>query len=109
MVSALAGRKVRIPTSLRQPARNYTFEYLEGPRVLCFQFCRAQEQTDEPLAAYANGFHSYSRREYPERKPYYLDMDVDSVEPDILVQASSRDWLAGRDAELEAVLRAVAR
>jgi hypothetical protein len=46
---------------------------------------------------YTNGFHGYSKREYPERKPYFLDLDVDTLEPDVRVESTWTDYLSGRD------------
>lgn len=46
---------------------------------------------------YSNGFHGYSKREYPERKPYFLDLDVDTLEPDVRVEPTWTDYVSGRD------------
>jgi hypothetical protein len=56
------------------------------------------------LAHYANGFHTYSKKEYPEYEPYYLDMNVDDLKPDLLISPSARDYFSGRDALLDAAL-----
>jgi hypothetical protein len=53
---------------------------------------------------FANGFHSYSPREYPERKPYVEDLSVETVEPDIRVEATFADYRAGRDPALAAII-----
>lgn len=50
---------------------------------------------------YANGFHGYSKREYPERKPYFLDLDVDTLEPDVRVEPTWMDYMNGRDPAME--------
>ena len=55
-------------------------------------------------AHYANGFHSYSKREFPERRPYLFDLDVDSLEPDVMVEPSWTDYIEGRDPVFEAVV-----
>jgi hypothetical protein len=46
---------------------------------------------------YSNGFHGYSKRDYPERKPYFLDLDVDTLEPDVRVEPTWKDYVSGRD------------
>lgn len=56
------------------------------------------------LAHYANGFHTYSKKEYPEYEPYYLDMNVDDLKPDLQISPSARDYFSGRDALLDAAL-----
>jgi hypothetical protein len=50
---------------------------------------------------YTNGFHGYSKREYPERKPYFLDLDVDTLEPDVRVEPTWTDYVSGRDPVME--------
>jgi hypothetical protein len=50
---------------------------------------------------YANGFHGYSKRDYPERKPYFLDLDVDTLEPDVRVEPTWMDYRSGRDPAME--------
>ena len=54
-------------------------------------------------AHYANGFHTYSKKEYPQFKPYYLDMDADDLEPNVRVSLSSKEYFAGKDPVLDAV------
>jgi hypothetical protein len=54
---------------------------------------------------YANGFHSYSPREYPEFRPYYYDLAVTDIGPDVRVESSLAQYLAGRDAAMEAIAR----
>lgn len=60
-------------------------------------------------AHYSNGFHSYSRREYPDRRPYLLDLDVDSVSPDIAVEPTWADYVQGKDPVFEAVTKSLRR
>jgi hypothetical protein len=48
-------------------------------------------------AHYANGFHANSRREYPRFRPYFADLDVASLEPDVVVEPAWADYVAGRD------------
>jgi len=52
---------------------------------------------------YANAFHSYSKREYPDRRPYLVDFDVDSVAPDVVIEPTWTEYIQGRDPVLDAV------
>ncbi|HYH83766.1 MAG TPA: hypothetical protein VEX86_28500 [Longimicrobium sp.] len=55
---------------------------------------------------FADRVHSYALRKTGPRSLHTaLEMHVDRVHPEILVRASSRDYFAGRDPELEAILR----
>lgn len=60
-------------------------------------------------AHYSNGFHSYSKREYPDRRPYLMDLDVDSVAPDIVVEPSWSDYIQGKDPVMDAVAKRIRR
>jgi hypothetical protein len=53
---------------------------------------------------YANAFHGYSSRKYPEFEPFYENLDVPTVAPDMPVQPTSREYLGGEDPVLDAVL-----
>lgn len=53
---------------------------------------------------FTNGFHGYSTIEYPEFKPYFQDLTVSDLEPDILVRLSSDDYFSGHDPALESIL-----
>ena len=54
---------------------------------------------------FTNGFHSLSGVEHPELEKYeWSDLDLDDIDPDIPVRLSSRDYFAGRDPVLEAIL-----
>jgi len=56
---------------------------------------------------FTNGFHSLSNIERPEFEPYlWSDLDLEDLEPDLLVRTSSDDYLSGRDPALEAILSA---
>ena len=56
---------------------------------------------------YANGFHSYTPIEHPEFKPYnYPDLSVTEVGPDIHVETTLEQYLAGKDPALDAILNA---
>jgi hypothetical protein len=52
---------------------------------------------------YSNGFHRYSRTDYPENRPYYEQLRIASLAPDIPVSTSSEDYFSGRDPALEAI------
>ena len=52
---------------------------------------------------YANAFHAYSTRPYPDRDPV-LDLDVESLAPMVTVEPSWDDYLAGADPVYEAAL-----
>lgn len=54
---------------------------------------------------YANAAHVYSKREYPDRRPYLLDLDVDSVAPNVIVETSWSDYINGRDPALAAIAK----
>ena len=58
---------------------------------------------------YGNAFHAYSKKEYPDRWPYLLDLDVDSVAPDIFVEPSWDEYIHGKDPVLEAVAKKIRR
>jgi hypothetical protein len=60
-------------------------------------------------AHYANAFHSYSKREYPDRQPYLLDLDVDSIMPDVVVEPSWDDYIRGKDPVLDIVAARIRR
>lgn len=55
---------------------------------------------------YADRFHSYSSTPHPLQQPYlYLDLDVPSLAPNVLVRMTAKDYFAGRDPLLAAALR----
>ncbi len=54
---------------------------------------------------FADGFHSYSPIEHPEFRPYNYDLSVSSVAPDLLVEQTLGEFLAGKDPALDAVLK----
>jgi hypothetical protein len=45
------------------------------------------------------------KKEYPENQPFFMDMNVDNVEPDIKVKLSSADYFAGKDPVLDTIFR----
>ena len=56
------------------------------------------------LIHFANAFHSYSRKEYPDRKPYFEDLSIDSLTPDQAASPTFDDYLSGRDPALDLVV-----
>lgn len=60
-------------------------------------------------AHYSNAFHAYSQREYPRNRPYFLDLEVDSIAPNVLVEPTWEDYISGKDPVLEAVSRQIRR
>jgi hypothetical protein len=52
---------------------------------------------------YANGFHRYSRSEYPENRPYYATLSIPDLVPNIAVPMLAKDYFSDRDPVLEAV------
>lgn len=52
---------------------------------------------------YANAFHAYSKKPYPDREPV-LDLDVESLEPVRIVEPSWDDYIAGADPVYDAAL-----
>jgi hypothetical protein len=53
---------------------------------------------------YANAFHAYSLREYPHFRPYFADLDVSSLEPDVVVEPRWADYALGKDPVFEIVV-----
>jgi hypothetical protein len=52
---------------------------------------------------YSNGFHGHSKRGYPERKPYFLDLDADTLAPDLPVEPMWADYAGGKDPAMESI------
>ncbi len=57
---------------------------------------------------FANAFHSYSRKEYADRKPYFEDLSIDSLAPEYPTSQTFEDYLAGRDPAMDVVSRLAA-
>ena len=55
------------------------------------------------VIAYANGFHRYSGVDYPEYRPYYEELSVASLAPDVPAPTSSGDYFSGRDPALAVI------
>ncbi len=53
---------------------------------------------------YANGFHGYSQRDYPQFQPYFADLNVATITPDVEVEATWSDYAAGRDPVFDAAV-----
>jgi hypothetical protein len=58
---------------------------------------------------YSNGFHRYSQTDYRENQPYYEELSIPALAPDISTPLLSADYFAGRDPALEAVLSQIAK
>ncbi|UOQ68898.1 hypothetical protein [Hymenobacter volaticus] len=55
---------------------------------------------------YADRFHSYSSTPHPLQQPYlYLDLDVPSLAPNLLIRLTAKEYFAGHDPLLAAALR----
>ena len=52
---------------------------------------------------YADGFHRYSLKDYPENRPYYATLSIRSLSPDIPVALFWKDYVSGRDPVLEKI------
>jgi hypothetical protein len=55
------------------------------------------------VIAYSNGFHRYSEVDYPERQPYYEELKISKLTPDIPAPMTSQAYFASRDPALEAI------
>ena len=55
------------------------------------------------VICYSNGFHRYSSVDYPENHPYYEELRIPSLEPDVPAPLSSEGYFSGRDPALEAI------
>jgi len=53
---------------------------------------------------YANGFHAYSQRDYPEFRPYFSDLNVATLKPDEVVEPTWSEYAAGRDPVFDAAV-----
>ena len=58
---------------------------------------------------YANAFHRYSTTEYPDRRPYFFELTVSTLDPVERVEPTWDDYIAGRDVVFEAVARRIRR
>jgi len=56
---------------------------------------------------YANGFHAYSQRDYPQFQPYFADLNVATLAPDVEVETTWSDYAAGRDPLFDAAVARV--
>jgi hypothetical protein len=53
---------------------------------------------------YSNAFHAHSQRDYPAFKPYFGDLNVSTLSPDVKVETAWADYVAGRDPLFDAAL-----
>lgn len=53
---------------------------------------------------YANAFHGYSQRDYPQFQPYFGDLNVATLAPDVKVETTWAEYAAGRDPVLAAAV-----
>jgi hypothetical protein len=51
----------------------------------------------------------YSKREYSDHRPYFFDLDVDTLAPDFPMVPTWAEYLAGRDSAMEAIQDEIAR
>ncbi|PYQ10828.1 MAG: hypothetical protein DMH00_09850, partial [Acidobacteria bacterium] len=56
---------------------------------------------------YSNGFHRYSGKAYPDRQPYYEELSIQRLTPDIPAPTRSKDYFSGRDPAVEAIEAAI--
>ena len=56
---------------------------------------------------YANGFHTYSQKEYPAFKPYFSDLNVVTLMPNQVVEPTWSEYWRGEDPVLEVALRRI--
>jgi hypothetical protein len=58
---------------------------------------------------YSNGFHRYSQVDHPEGQPYFEQLSIPALAPDVMTRLSWADYLAGRDPAIEAILSRMPR
>lgn len=58
---------------------------------------------------YANAFHAHSQREYPGFRPYFFDLNVASLAPEVVVEPSWADYASGRDPVFETAAARIRR
>lgn len=56
---------------------------------------------------YANAFHRYSTTDYPDRKPYFFELKVSTLDPEERSEPTWGDYIAGRDVVFDAVARRI--
>ena len=52
---------------------------------------------------YSNGFHRYSGAHYPEHQPYYEELSIPGLFPDVAAPTTSTAYFSKRDPALEAI------
>ena len=58
---------------------------------------------------YANGFHTYSQKEYPSFKPYFADLNVAALTPNEVVEPTWSQYREGKDPVLDAALARISQ
>lgn len=58
---------------------------------------------------YANGFHTYSTKEYPQFKPYFSDLNVVTLTPKEIVEPTWSQYRQGKDPVMQAALLLISR
>jgi hypothetical protein len=53
---------------------------------------------------YANAFHGYSQRNYPQFQPYFADLNIDTLATDVNVEETWADYAVGRDPVFDAAV-----
>jgi hypothetical protein len=53
----------------------------------------------------SNGYHSYTKNDPPEFRPYYRDLSISSLGPDVPARPTFKQYAEGRDVAMEAILR----
>ena len=66
----------------------------------------ALELPNSKVRIYAStGFHSYSKIAYPQYADMvFLNLDIDTLEPDIIIRMTYAEFVAGRDPIMESIL-----
>jgi len=58
---------------------------------------------------YANGFHKYSRKDYPEFKPYFAELNVVTLQPDELIEPRWQQYIVGEDPVLQTAINLIVK
>ncbi len=90
-------------TFIGEPAGDWLDFWAEGSNVVL--------PNSKLTVHYSNRYHSYSRRDPPELRPYFSDLSVngDRLQPDVHVLQTAPQFFAGRDSALEAALKPSSR
>jgi len=55
----------------------------------------------------SNGYHSYTRKDPPELRPYYRDLSITTLGPDVPAWPTYKQYAEGRDVPMEAILQRI--